>query len=88
MKSPRTSSSLVPLLVVGAVVWLTVTPVGAEQDASNKIQQEVERALQGDDYERVNVSVVVGHSKLEALRRLRANCNFLKKRKTVTLLKK
>lgn len=58
MKSPRTSSSLVPLLVVGAVVWLTVTPVGAEQDASNKIQQEVERALQGDDYERVNVSVV------------------------------
>lgn len=45
-------------IVLGAVVWLTVTPVGAEQDVYNKIQQEVERALQGDDYERVNVSVI------------------------------
>jgi osmotically-inducible protein OsmY len=58
MKSPRTSSSLVPLFLVGAVVWLTVTPVGAEQNASNKIQQEVEHSLRGDDYERVTVSVI------------------------------
>ena len=58
MKSPRTSSSLVPLFLVGAVVWLTVTPVGAEQNTSNKIQQEVEHSLRGDDYERVTVSVI------------------------------
>ena len=58
MKSSRTSSSLVPLFLVGAMVWLTVTPVSAEQNASNKIQQEVEHALRGDDYERVTVSVI------------------------------
>ena len=58
MKSSRTSSSLVPLFLVGVMVWLTVTPVGAEQNASNKIQQEVEHALRGDDYERVTVSVI------------------------------
>ena len=58
MKSPRTSLSLVLLLLVGAVAGLTVTPVGAEQDVYNKIQQEVERTLRGDDYERVDVSVI------------------------------
>lgn len=58
MKSPRRSLPLVPLSLAGAMIWLTVTPVGAEQEVHNKIQQEVEHSLRGDDYERVDVSVI------------------------------
>lgn len=48
--------SLQTALVAGAIVCLAVVPTGAEQQ-TQQIQQEVERALRGDDNDRITVSV-------------------------------
>ena len=48
--------SLQTVVVAGAVVWLAVVPTGAEQQ-TQQIQQEVERALRGGDFDRVTISV-------------------------------
>ena len=44
------------ILAAGAVTWLAVAPVGAEQQAP-QIQREVDRSLRGGDFERIEVSV-------------------------------